>query len=188
MRKPMKHIAILSSSVREGRLSHRAALYIRRYIEDHYPATAEILDLKSYGFPLFDERLAYQKNPSEKLLDFTRRLMGADGIVIVTPVYNASFPAALKNVIDLYYAEWKRKPVGIVSVTSGSVPGIATVQQLQPLLLKLGALVPPILATAIQAAETFTEDGEGGPAAERTVRPLLGELLWLMERTESPSV
>ena len=178
-------VAILSSSVRIGRLSHRVALYIQRYLETQLSLTAEIVDLKEYDFPLFDERLAYQQSPSEKLLDFTRRLMGADGIVIVSPVYNASFPAALKNVIDLYYAEWKRKPVGIVSVTSGSVPGIATVQQLQTLMLKLGALVVPTLCTVVKVAETFSETGEGSPVAERIIRPLLEDLQWLLNQTVS---
>ena len=178
-------VAILSSSVRRGRLSHRVALYVQHYLETRLSISAQIVDLKEYDFPLFDERLAYQTSPSEKLMDFTRRLMGADGIVIVSPVYNASFPAALKNVIDLYYTEWKRKPVGIVSVTSGSVPGIATVQQLQTLMLKLGALVVPVLSTVIQVAETFSETGQGGAVAERVVRPLLEELQWLMSHTVS---
>ena len=136
----MKRIAILSSSVRTGRLSHRVALYLQHYLTANELAETEILDLKAYDFPLFEERFAFLPNPSGKVIDFTERLVAADALIIVTPVYNASFPAALKNVIDLYLQEWRRQPVAVVSVTSGKVPGIATVQQLQALLLKLGAL------------------------------------------------
>ena len=112
--------------------------------------------------------------------------MAADALIIVTPVYNASFPAALKNVIDLYLQEWRRQPVAVVSVTSGKVPGIATVQQLQALLLKLGALVVPMLCTVISAGETFDEKGTAAsPAAtEKLLRPMIDELLWLTGKTD----
>ena len=162
----MKRIAILSSSVRTGRLSHRVALYLQHYLTANELAETEILDLKAYDFPLFEERFDFLPNPS-------------------TPVYNASFPAALKNVIDLYLQEWRRQPVAVVSVTSGKVPGIATVQQLQALLLKLGALVVPMLCTVISAGETFDEKGTAAsPAAtEKLLRPMIDELLWLTGKT-----
>jgi len=155
----MKRIAILSSSVRAGRLSHRVALYLDRYFERTGLAATEVLDLKHYDFPLFDERFSFQTNPSGRLFDFTRRLFSADGIVIVSPVYNADFPASLKNAIDLYAEEWAGKPVAVVSVTSGQVPGIATVQKLQTLLLSLGARVVPGFCTIISVGENFDEQG-----------------------------
>lgn len=120
----MKRIAILSASVRTGRLSHRVALYLENYFRQNALADTELLDLKAYDFPLFHERLAMQERPSDMLIDFTNRFNDADGLIIVSPVYNASYPAALKNVIDLYYKEWKHKPVGIVSVTSGKYPAL----------------------------------------------------------------
>lgn len=182
----MKRIAILSSSVRTGRLSHRVALYLQHYLTANELAETEILDLKAYDFPLFEERFAFLPNPSGKVIDFTERLVAADALIIVTPVYNASFPAALKNVIDLYLQEWRRQPVAVVSVTSGKVPGIATVQQLQALLLKLGALVVPMLCTVISAEETFDEKGTAAsPAAtEKLLRPMIDELLWLTGKTD----
>jgi hypothetical protein len=45
----------------------------------------------------------------------TERLAEADAYVVVTPEYNHSFPAALKNVIDWHLTEWAAKPVGFVS-------------------------------------------------------------------------
>ena len=174
----MKRIAILSSSVRTGRLSHRVALYLQHYLTANELAETEILDLKAYDFPLFEERFAFLPNPSGKVIDFTERFVAADALIIVTPVYNASFPAALKNVIDLYLQEWRRQPVAVVS-------GIATVQQLQALLLKLGALVVPMLCTVISAGETFDEKGTAAsPAAtEKLLRPMIDELLWLTGKT-----
>ena len=86
----MKRIAILSASVRTGRLSHRVALYLENYFRQNALADTELLDLKAYDFPLFHERLAMQEHPSDKLIDFTNRFNDADGLIIVSPVYNAS--------------------------------------------------------------------------------------------------
>lgn len=182
-----KTVAILSSSVRAGRLSHRVALYLKRYLETHTSVQVELLDLKQYNFPIFDERLAMLKQPSEALLDFTRRFIQADALIIVSPVYNAGFPASLKNVIDLYYKEWKRKPTAVLSVSSGQVPGIATIQQLQTLLLKLGALVAPVFCTVTQVESAFGTTGEATEPekTEALMQPLLTELFWLMEKTQN---
>ena len=177
-----KRIAIISSSVRDGRLSHRVALFVRSYLGRMENIETDLIDLLEYDFPVFHERFAFQKNPSEALLEFAERFNAADGLIIVTPVYNADFPAALKNVIDLFYEEWKHRPVATVSVTSGMVPPIATIQKVQSLLLKLDALVVPGICTVTQAGESFAEDGTPTQSekAEGGVRLMVEDLLWLI--------
>lgn len=182
----MKHITILSASIREGRLSHRVALFLKSYLEENQLATVEILDLKAYDFPLFTERFMYQENPSREVLDYVERFKRADGLIIVSPVYNASFPAALKNVIDLLVTEWKDKVVAVASVTNGTNAGISTIQAIQSLLLKLGAVVVPTMFTALRAETDY--DAEGNPAnaeaANRWVKGFIGKLLVLIDQTQ----
>ncbi len=113
------NIKIISASVRDGRNSHRIALYFNKYILDNNLATVEILDLKQYNFPLFNERLAYQKDPLPVVKDFADKIKTADGIIIVTLEYNGGYPASLKNITDLLYAEWKRKPIALATVSDG---------------------------------------------------------------------
>ncbi len=177
----MKKIAVISSSVRTGRLSHRVALYAERLLKTNPEVDPFVLDLKAYDFPLFHERFANLSVKPEGLLEFTEKFNAADAVVIVSPVYNGSFPASLKNVIDLYYKEWLRRPVGIISVTYGQVPGIATVQQLQNILMKMGALCIPVLSTVTDTENIFAEDGTPlqEEKARRWVAPVLSELLWL---------
>ena len=50
----MRHISIISSSVREGRESHNVALYFQNYLIENKLATTEIIDLKEYNFPIFE--------------------------------------------------------------------------------------------------------------------------------------
>src|SRR5688500_12729321 len=103
MKPQMPHIAIISSSVRIGRNSHRVAVYFQKFLQRTNRATVEILDLNVYQFPVFTERLKYQPNPSADVLHFAGEIKKADGVIIVTPEYNGGYPASIKNVIDLLY-------------------------------------------------------------------------------------
>jgi len=115
----MPHITILSSSVRRERKSHRVALYFQNYLQENNLARSEILDLKEYNFPIFEDTIKTLQNPSAKVLDFAKKINKAEGIIIVTPEYNGSFPASLKNAIDLLYYEWHGKPIYFSTVSSG---------------------------------------------------------------------
>lgn len=53
----MPHIAVISSSVRRERKSHNVAWYFKTYLKENNLSTAEILDLKEYNFPSFEDTL-----------------------------------------------------------------------------------------------------------------------------------
>jgi NAD(P)H-dependent FMN reductase len=106
----MPHLVIISSSVRRERKSHNVALYFQHYLEENNLASSEILDLKEYNFPIFQDTIKTLKDPSANVIDFANKIKSSDGIIIVTPEYNGSFPASLKNAIDLLYDEWHGKP------------------------------------------------------------------------------
>ena len=135
----MYQISIVSSSVRIDRKSHHVALYLKSFLEKNQLAQVEILDLLAFNFPIFDERLSKQKNPSEDVLIFQKKIIAVDGIIIVTPEYNGSIPASLKNVIDLLYDEWHRKPVAFSTVSSGNFAGNQALTHLQFIFWKVRA-------------------------------------------------
>src|SRR5687768_10852833 len=115
----MHKIAIISASVRQGRKSHNVALFFQQFIETNQLATVDMIDLKEYKFPIFEERLSKIKDPYPQMLQFSEKVKTADGIIIITPEYNGGYPASLKNAIDLLYPEWKRKPIALASVSNG---------------------------------------------------------------------
>jgi NAD(P)H-dependent FMN reductase len=135
----MYHISIISSSIRTGRKSHNVALYFQNFINENRFATVEILDLASYNFPIFEERLKNQPNPSLVALEFKNKIISSDGIIIVTPEYNGSIPASLKNVIDFLYEEWHRKPIAFSTVSSGDFGGLQALTHLQFIFWKVRA-------------------------------------------------
>ena len=182
----MPHIAIISSSIRIGRQSHRVALYFKNYLENNHPATVEMLDLAEYNFPLFDERLKFQKKPSAEMLDFAEKIKAADGVLIVTPEYNGGYPASLKNVVDLLYDEWHRKPIAISTVSAGGFGGTQVVTSLQFSLWKIQAWTIPAMFPVPKVQDAFDENGVPTdlPSTDKRAKTFIDELLWCVEASK----
>ncbi len=179
----MPIIAIISSSVRTGRASHRVALYFKNYLQTNNLATVEMLDLNEYQFPVFDERLKYQKDPSSAMLDFAAHIKNADGVIIVTPEYNGGYPASLKNVVDLLYDEWHRKPVAIATASNGAFGGSQVITSLQFSLWKIRAWTVPAMFPVPKVQDAFDENGAPTEQASTDKRAagFINELLWCVE-------
>ena len=179
----MPHIAIISASVRTGRHSHRVAMYFKNFVEDNKLGTAEIMDLNEYQFPVFNERLKYQPNPSASVLDFASKIKSADGLIIVTPEYNGGYPAAIKNVVDLLYDEWYKKPIAISTVSDGVFGGTQVITSLQFSLWKIRAWTVPAMFPVPKVGEMFDQHGNAIDKAKTDKRAsaFTNELLWCIE-------
>lgn len=169
------HIAIISASVRNGRNSHRAALYFQNYLTEGKLAVAEILDLKAYNFPIFEDKLKAQKKPSMQVLDFAAKIKKSDGLIIVTPEYNGGYPASLKNAIDLLYEEWQGKPISICTASAGDFGGSQALVQLQFVLWKIGAWTVTSIFPVPRVQMAFDENGV--PADKAATDKLAGVFL-----------
>jgi NAD(P)H-dependent FMN reductase len=179
----MEHICIISSSVRKERFSHRAALYLSRILREKYNIESEILDLRKYRFPLFEERLKFLDSPSPETLDFAERVRKADGLILVVPEYNGGYPASLKNVIDLLTDEWRKKPVAFAVVSNGKFAGSQVITSLQFTLWKIMALT---VSPAMRIPDIETAFDENGIPVDNTLMdklssPTIKELLWHIE-------
>ena len=176
-------ISIISSSVRNLRNSHRVTLFFKKFIEEQNLSTVEILDLKEYNFPVFDERLKFQKNPDPKTIEFAEKIKNSDGIIIVSPEYNGGYPASLKNVIDLLSDEWKHKPVAISTVSAGGFAGMNVITSLQFTLWKIQAWTVPAMFPVPKVSESYDEQGKPADVAatEKRAHVFLNELLWCMK-------
>ena len=179
----MPKIAIISPSVRNGRNSHRVALYFSDLLKGMDINEHEILDLLRYNFPLFNERLKYQESPSPEMIDFSDKIKSADGVIIITPEYNGGYPASLKNAIDLLTDEWRRKPVVFVTVSDGNFAGTQVITSIQFSLWKLGAMTIPATLRLPNIKSTFEASGRPADKTETDKRAsaLVKELLWFIE-------
>jgi len=183
----MPNIVIISASIRIERASHRAALYFEKFINEHQIASVQILDLNVYQFPLFNERLKYQKNPSPAVLDFAEKIKNTDGVIIVTPEYNGGYPASLKNVVDLLYDEWYRKPISFVACSDGSFGGTQVVTSLLFTFWKIKAWVVPPMFPVPKVYEMFDELGNANDKAtvDKRAKTFLNELTWSMQMKQA---
>jgi NAD(P)H-dependent FMN reductase len=179
----MYKIALISSSVRIGRNSNRVALFLRNYINENHLAEVELIDLADYKFPVFDERLRFMKYPPGNVLAFADKIIKAQGVIVVTPEYNGGYPAALKNAIDLLYPEWKRKPVGISTVSAGSFGGAQVGPSLAFLFVRIGALMTPAVFRVPTVQDAYDENGVPADreTSERRAKAFLDEFFWLVE-------
>jgi NAD(P)H-dependent FMN reductase len=179
----MHHIAIISSSIRTGRNSHRVALFFKKYIEENKIATVEILDLLEYNFPLFNERLSKMQEPPQTLIEFSSKIKNADGVIIVTPEYNGGYPASLKNAIDVLYPEWKRKPVAIATASNGTFGGAQVTTSLVFSLWKIGVLLVPAMYPGPKVQEAYDEEGNPTDVAATTKRAkaFVDEISWCID-------
>ncbi len=179
----MPHLAIISASVRKNNNTKRVSLFFRNYLREQNLGTTDILDLQEFNFPLFEERLAYQENPTAQVRDFASRIKAADGVLIATPEYNGGYPASLKNVVDLLYEEWRRKPIAIATVSDGVFGGTQVITSLQFSLWKIRAWVVPAMFPVPKAQESF--DPFGKPTdkerIEKRAKAFTDEWLWCIE-------
>jgi len=112
--------------------------------------------------------------------DWSTTVSRADAFVFVTPEYNHSFPAALKNALDFLSMEWADKPVGLASY-GGVSAGLRAATALKPVLAAL-RMVPVVEAVSIPFfAEHITADDEFVPTAqiEAGGKAMLDELMRL---------
>ncbi len=179
----MFHIAIISSSVRVGRKSHRVAHYFFNFIAENQLATVEILDLKELNFPVSEERLSRLTEPSESIKLFSEKVKNADAVIVVTPEYNHSIPASLKNAIDLLYDEWFRKPIGLATVSAGSFGGMNVLTQLQTIFLRVKAVPSSAIFPVPTVQNSFDENGVPADRAvtDKRAGTFVRELLWFAE-------
>lgn len=127
------NIKIIVGSTREGRFSDKAASWIAEEIKKQKGVAAEVLDLRDYEMPFFNEPMSpsFKQEPykNEAVARFTKKIAEGDAFVIVTPEYNHGTSGVLKNALDWVYQEWNNKPVAFVSY--GSVGGARAVEQLR---------------------------------------------------------
>ncbi len=155
-------LQIIVGSTRPGRVSDRVARWVKNEAENLNETEVEILDLQDYDLPMLDEPISPQFNPerkpnpeAQKWLD---KLSEAEAYVLVTPEYNRSYSAVLKNALDYIDFQLKEKPVALVA--HGSTGGAQAVAHLRGVLPGLKSFTTPSATFIVgRAGDIIDEDG-----------------------------
>lgn len=110
------------------------------------------------------EDLLHARFDSPKVLDFLELVQKADGLIVATPVYKASFSGALKTLLDLLPERALANKVVLPIATGGSIAHMLAVDYaLKPV---LAALKAQEMLQGIFADDSQIAYGEGSAAAQ----------------------
>ncbi|MGH3446726.1 MAG: GNAT family N-acetyltransferase [Nocardioidaceae bacterium] len=176
---PALRVMVIIASTRPGRLGPAVARWFLDATDAETPRGGEVdvADLAEIGLPFLDE----PEHPSsgdykhEHTRAWSRRVAAAGAFIVVTPEYNYSMPASLKNALDFLYEEWAWKPVAFVSYgnTSAGTRGVQMTKQVVTTL----RMVPVGATVALRIADRI-EDGlvRTSAALEESARAVLAEV------------
>jgi NAD(P)H-dependent FMN reductase len=183
----MLNLKIIIGSTRPGRAADQVTSWIVPLARAHGGFDVEIADLRDWDLPIFGETLAAVgdfKNPvfsAPVVKRWNAVIAEGDAFLVITPEYNHSVPAVLKNAIDTVFATFafRTKPVGCVAYSGGIAGGTRAIEHLAQIAIE-AEMVPlrnNVIIPFVEAA--FGPDGQ--PAGHRTTaaaKILLDDLAW----------
>jgi NAD(P)H-dependent FMN reductase len=182
----MLKLQIIIGSTRSGRNADAVLRWFLPLAQKSF--AVETLDLREWPLPFFQETIASVGNFADPTYSdplvkrWNHKIKEADAYVIVTPEYNHSVPAVLKNAIDTVFFSFgfRHKPVAFVGYSLGVTAGVRAVEHLNHIMIETEALpvrvqtLIPLVSAAFDA-----EDKVLNPIIEVTGTVMLEELAWL---------
>jgi chromate reductase, NAD(P)H dehydrogenase (quinone) len=153
-------IAVIVGSLRKGSFNRKTALALAKLAPDNL----DLGILEIGQLPLYDQDL--DEDPPREWREFRDRIRAADGVLFVTPEYNRSVPAALKNAIDIASrpyggSAWDGKPGAVVSVTPGGLGAFGANHHLRQSMVFLNVpMMQQPEAYVSGAGKMFDESGD----------------------------
>jgi len=130
-------IGIIVGSTRRNRFADQPAAWIRDLMSARDDLEFEVVDLRDYPLPFFEDRAApaYGALKGEAAHAWAARLATFDGFILLVAEYNHGPTAVLKNALDHAFGEFNRKPVTFIGY--GGVGGARAVEQLRLVAVEL---------------------------------------------------
>ena len=131
-------IAVFVGSLRKESFNRKMA----KVLVALAPESLKLEIIEIGGLPLYDQDYDDEGRPPAAYTEFRERVKSFDGVLFVTPEYNRSVPAVLKNAIDVGsrpYGQsvWAGKPGAVMSVSPGAIGGFGANHHLRQSLVFL---------------------------------------------------
>ena len=167
-------VAVIVGSTREGRFGPVVGRWIAERAAAHPDMDVTVLDLADAGLP------AVMPAGAHPAVDgWAEQVGAADAFIVVTPEYNHSLPASLKQAIDLVHDGWRAKPVAVVSY-GGVSGGLRATEHLRLIFAELHAPTIRDTVSFHGAGAAFGPDGQPHDRAgtDAAAAVLLDQLTW----------
>jgi NAD(P)H-dependent FMN reductase len=183
----MSKLQIIVGSTRPTRSSELVVPWVASRASAHEGFDVEVVDLRDWPLPFFAEHagtIGDFSDPtySEPLVKaWNKKINEADAYIVVTPEYNHSLPAVLKNAIDSVFLSFgfRNKPIAAVGYSGGIGGGIRAIEHLAHVVIEAEAV--PLRNTVVVPFVTsaFNENGEPiDRAANASLDVMLDDLAW----------
>jgi len=173
MERPL-FIPLILGTARQGRESERAARFVFELTKNRAGVETEFIDVRTLPMRL-DDAGEQMKDPK-----FAATIERCDGLIIVTPEYNHSFPGLLKHALDMCLKEYIHKAVGICGVSAGTMGGARVIENLLPVMRELGLVAIFEDVNFGRIGTLFDEHGNLlDENFNRRVDSFLNELIWM---------
>ena len=163
-------VGVFVGSLRKESYNRKLATALKKMA----PEGLELQEVGIGELPLYNQDHDDGGNPPAAYGEFRERLKGLDAFLFLTPEYNRSVPAVLKNALDVGsrpYGKnlWNGKPGAVMSLSIGAIAGFGANHHLRQSLVFLNV---PVMqqpeAYLGNAASLF--DADGGIGSEDTRR------------------
>jgi NAD(P)H-dependent FMN reductase len=168
-------LPVVIGTPRQGRLTEPAANFVFGEVSKRSDIETELIDIRKIPIRMDDA------GETLKDREFSATVARADGLILVAPEYNHSFPGLLKHVLDTNLKEYVHKAVGVCGVSAGPFGGARMIESLLPVLRELG-LVTIFWDIYFGTAGRLFDSATGkitDPAYSRRVEKFLNELVWM---------
>jgi len=130
-------IGVIISSTRDNRFGEIPAKWILEKANERPEIQAELIDLRDYKLPFFNEVASNAWAPSQdpEAVRWQKKISEFDGYIFVVAEYNRAITGALKNAIDQAYTNWNKKAFGAVGY--GTVGGARAIENLRTIGIEL---------------------------------------------------
>lgn len=126
----MSQILIISGTNRPGSNTCKIVTHLSEIYQE-LDDPAEVLDLADLPLEIFNPQ-SYEEKP-DSFAPFSKAVVEARGLHVVTPEYNGSVPGIMKYFIDMlkFPESFERKPVAFTGLAAGMWGALRPVEQLQ---------------------------------------------------------
>ena len=174
-------VAVITGSTRPNRHSESVAEWVLGRAAIRGDIEAELVDLATIDLPIYDEPMPpiMGEYAHEHTRAWAATIDAFDAFVFVTPEYNRSIPAVLKNAIDFLYAEWNDKAAGFVSY-GADAGGARAIEHLRVVLgeLRVADVRTMVPLSLVHDFEGFTEFTPGETARSKADEMLAQVASW----------
>jgi NAD(P)H-dependent FMN reductase len=161
------NILVFAGSLRQDSHSKKLARVAARMAETA-GAEATYIDLRDYPMAIYDGDVEAADGPPENAFRLQELIAAQDGLIVVSPEYNHSIPALLKNTLD-WVSRTPRvrganpftgKVAGLMGASPGGLGGIQGLDHVRRVMEVVGAMVLPRVVALPHADQAFEADGQ----------------------------